>query len=304
MALTAFALTSSAAPSYELSAELDGRYGLHNWRTNSVALDAVAGSARLTIPDVAGDRFVFFALIEAVETFDDVMVHELYARVKGPMGRWNLSMGRFNVPYGLLTSFSSSRYLYETVEDRTVGVEADNGVHVSGVLGRVDYALAGTQGLGHHRAPEFPGHGLASGRVGLTLGEYDQVRVGFSAAHGYTEYVHHKGHVVRRSVGGIDATIEPGRLTMRGEISAGRVDWKPMLSGFAVADFALHRLLELTVAGSGWSNGDDSEAQVFAGAAFKHRWITIRGGYEYALEHEGEHHMVSLQLYRRFTLAR
>jgi hypothetical protein len=286
--------------SWNVSADADLRYRLSDWQHHGGGLHVAGVSVRKTLADRKGDRLILFGLIETHDNFADVMPHELYARYKGPMGSWNLTLGRFGLPYGLLSGFTASRLLYDTPYRDVLGFAVDNGVMLSGVVGMVDYAVSATQGYGPHHVPGFPGHGLGVGRVGLTLGSGAELIVGVSGVHGWTAQPHDPDHAVERALGGVDATAYLGRLLCRVELSAGMVESEFVGAGFAAFDFALLPRMDINLAVTGMVHGEELSDAWFAGVTVKPKWFTLRGGYRYA-RYDEPHHQVALQVYRLFS---
>ncbi|MBD3315157.1 MAG: hypothetical protein GF344_05175 [Chitinivibrionales bacterium] len=283
-----------------ISADADARYSIADWNHQEAKLHVLGASVRKTFSDNKGDRFTLFGLVEAHDNFSDIMVHEIYGRYKGPLGSWNLTLGRFGLPYGLLTGFSSSRLLYDMPHRALLGYSVDNGLMLSGVVGMWDYGVAVSQGYGPHHVPGFPGHGLGTTRLGVTLGDAGEVTLGVSGAYGRTADAHHEGATVMRAVGGADATLYLGRLLCRMELNGGVVDKRLMATAFAGMDYALLPRLDMNVAVTGIRQGDKTEDAWFAGLTYKQRWFTLRGGYRYAY-HKEPHHQVALQIYRLFS---
>lgn len=288
--------------SWNLSADADLRYRLSDWANHEGGVHVLGASARKTFSDSRGDRLTLFALVEAHDNFSEIMPHEWYGVYKGPLGSWNVTLGRFGVPYGLLTGFSSSRLLYDMLHHELLGLDVDNGIMLSGVRGMLDYAVSVTQGYGAHHVPGFPGHGIGIARVGFTLGDAAEILVGVSGAYGRSVRGHHRDSAVDRALGAVDATAYFGRLLCRVEVSTGMVDREFLGAGFAALDYALLRRLDINVAVGGLRHGATTRDFWFTGLTFKPPWFTVRGGYRYAYHNE-PHHQVSLQLYRLFSVS-
>jgi hypothetical protein len=293
---------TTAGATLNLSADADVRYTLSPGPVQGGGVAVVGASVRKTFADAKGDRLTLFGLVEAYDNFSQIMVHELYARYKGPLGRWNITAGRFGLPWGLLTNLSTTRLLYDFGHEHLLGLDADNGLMVSGVVGSLDYGVALTQGYGAHHQPAVKGPGLASGRLGLTLGEGAEWSVGVSGLYGSTAHEHSRDMFVKRALGGVDATAWLGRYTARAEITAGVIDAQSIVAGAGALDVALLPRLELNLALRGEHSEHGVQGRVVSGVSFKPRWFTLRGGYEYGYGTEPRHR-VALQLYRQFATA-
>ncbi len=106
-----------------------------DWEHSEANIHRIGISARKTFADRHGGRLILFGLVEAEDNFDEIMAHEFYGQYKGPMGAWNVTAGRFGLPWGLLPGFSASRLLYDMPHDRLLGMDVDSGVKVSGMVG-------------------------------------------------------------------------------------------------------------------------------------------------------------------------
>ncbi|MBD3391190.1 MAG: hypothetical protein GF418_03970 [Chitinivibrionales bacterium] len=299
----AFALAAcNVSGSWTIGIDGDARYHLEEWTGHEAELHMLGLLVRKTLADDKGDRLTVAALAEAEHNFENILLHELSAKYKGPLGRWNITAGRFIVPYGLLKTFDATRQLYESLCPGTIGFHADNGLMLSGVLGRFDYALSVTQGYGAHHVPGFPGHGFGVARLGIAVGETDEIILGISGAYGETSARHHRDSALDRGLGGIDATLYAGPVLGRAEVNAGFINGASFGAGFAAIEYAIVPRLDAIVSGTLMRKDKEWNDATFVGLAFKPKWFTIRGGYRYV--HYGEiHNRVSFQLYRLFSFA-
>ena len=304
------ALPTQVPATWNLSLDGDARYRWEDWEHSEAHLHLVGASIRKTFADSRGDRLIFFGLVEAEDNFDDVIAHELYGQYKGPLGAWNVTAGRFGLPWGLLSGFSASRLLYDMPHDRLLGMDVDSGLKVSGVAGTLDYGISFTQGYGPHHTPHDMGCGLAVGRVGFTPGDTDEISLGLSGAWGRSLLTHDEdasgmaemdaGRDILRALGGVDATLYLGRFLGRIEFASGRVDHRSLTTAFAALDYALLPKLDLNLAVNAARHGSDYEDVWFVGLTGNTPWFTIRGGYTYAGESDARH-TVTLQIYRLFS---
>jgi len=281
--------------------DADVRFEMLEGERGRARLHLLGASVRETIADSRGDRLILFGMVEARDDLSEVMLHELYARHKGPLGAWAVTVGRFRLPYGLMTDFDASRLLYGTPHETMLGMESDNGAMLSVARGAVNGAVSLTQGYGHHHPPRLPGHGIAMARVGVTPGETEEVSFGLSAAYGRTAHAHDAEMTTRRALVGADATFYAGRWLGRVEASAGRIDGRTTSAGFVALDAALAPGLDLNLAASAILNGPMSADEYFAGLTWRPRWLNVRGGYRHGGVDEGRHE-VTLQAYRLFAL--
>ena len=295
-------LFSSANAIWNVSTEGDVRYS-GNSEEHRVYVDGVSLVVRKVIADDRGDRWDFGLNSELSDNFSSFHLHELYANLKGPLGRWNITAGRVRLPFGLIRDYSTDRYLFSTNEHKTIGFESDNGLMFSGTRDRVDYGVAVTQGYGM-KFKSGIGHGLVTGRLGFTLGEFDDYTIGFSALGGTVDHSHGHGsdmeHTVRKAASAIDFTMYAGRTISRSEVLAGMHDEYLMLGLFSSLDFAFSPALSLNLAGSVVRIDEDYNDYIFSGLTWNNPLLTVRGGYTYS-HFGGTQHEITLQLYKLFS---
>lgn len=296
-----FLTSTSAQATWNISLDLDGRASYSSQEKADAELHAAGLLIRKTFADGKGDRLTFTVLGEAYETFRELMLHEAWARYKGPMGKWNVTAGRMGLPYGLLPSFSTTRLLFTTWYESSIGFDVDNGILLSGVLGDFDYGVAVTQGLGPHNHLTFPGHGLASGRAGLTLGDGGEFQLGASFIAGKAEMMHKKPMVHRLVGGGLDGTASLGVLTLRASLDGGKKDDTYYLTGFGYSEYALNGNLDINLGLKAEKKEDHRvSGSLYTGCTIKTKFLTMRGAYSY--EHAQKDHRFGLQLYRLFSI--
>ncbi len=281
-----------------ISSEIDARLRFEGRGEHEAELHLLGLSLRHTFADSRGDRLSFFGLARAEQDLSEVMLHELYLRYKGPLGAWDLTAGRFRLPYGLMNSFDAATLLYDMPHEILLGMDSDNGVLLSGAAGPVDYAASLTQGYGHH-APGFPGHGIVTVRLGIMPGETEEISVGISGAYGRSSTVHDGEPALKRALAGTDATLYLGRWLTRLEMDIGTVGGSPILACFAGLDYALTQGIDLNISASIMRFHSITASTWFAGATRRFRWFTVRGGYRY--EDTNDSHEFTIQAYYLFT---
>ena len=287
-----------ANSSGNISSEIDARLHFREGGEIDAEVHLLGLSLRHTFADRKGDRLALFGLARAEQNFSEVVLHELYARYMGPLGSWNLTLGRFRLPYGLMYSFDAATLLYDTPNELLLGMDSDNGVMLSGIAGPIDYAASFTQGYGHH-TPDFPGHGIAIIRLGIMPGETEEISIGISGAYGKSSTMHDSETVLERALAGADATLYVGRWLTRLELDAGTVGGASILAGFAGLDYALSPRIDLNMAASIVRQYSSTTGTWFAGMTWRSRWITVRGGYQY--EDPTYSHQFTIQAYYLFS---
>lgn len=265
-------------------------------------INALSGSIRKVFADDKGDRWTLYVQGELEHNLKERMIHQLYGRYKGPMGKWNLTLGRVPLPWGLLTSWSAERMPYSSPYKIRGQLKSDNGLLLSGTVGIVDYGLSLTQGYGMSTPESFPG--LFSMRVGVVPLLSGDLTIGISGAVG-TSHRGHGDHVhpVEHLTGGVDLTAYVGRGIIRIEAAGERINKQWNHQGFLELEYQLFPKLTLHSAGNLYSEKEKWNGTAFWGVSTKLKSVTIRGGYEYEKDSEDTHKAV-LQLYRQLSLTR
>ncbi len=269
-------------------------------------IKALTGSVRQVFSDKKGDRLILYGQVEIEENFSMYMLHQLYARYKGPMGKWNITLGRVLLPWGLRTSWSPERLPYSSPYKLTKILTADNGVMISGTVGVLEYGLAVTQGYGMGEIHDFPGEGLATGRIAISPLISGDLTVGLSGSAGtsYRSTMGHGHHAqpVEHISGALDLTAFIGRGTVRLEAGADKTERFLEKRGFLELEHQLLPKLSLLAAGNVYSVHEEWQGTLYGGVSTKLKSVTIRGGYEYAYKKNTQ--KITLQLYRQFSFNR
>ena len=135
-------------------------------------------------------------------------------------GRFNIKAGHFEIPFGLEVPINTNGTLRQMITARNLGVVADWGAGVNGVVPEagVEYEVTISRGTGieyFDRGDPF----IVAGRVG-TSGEKD-INFGLSALHGE---IAGRVDTIRRTRIGIDGQWYTGPIGLLGEVSLGRND--------------------------------------------------------------------------------
>ncbi len=268
-------------------------------------INSLGISLRKIISDSRGDRLIFFILADTSNNLEHFNLHQSYAQLKGPMGKWVISIGRVPVPWGLLTEWSPERMPYNNPYPNAGINPADNGILVNGILGMFDYAAALTQGYGMGEIHTFPGPGVFTARGSITPDIAGDYTFGLSFTTG-TSYISEHGHSgdrtkEKRTAVAVDAQMYIGRGTWRFEAGQRRVDDIDQRYLFSTVEYALLPRVDIIVAATAWTHGHEHEfGTIWMGASTPIRSLTLRGGYEYEKKLTSAH-TFSLQLYRSFS---
>ena len=128
-----------------------------------------------------------------------------YAVVKLGLGRPNIRVGQFVVPFGNLTSYETHTRPLQTLYAHSLGVRIDRGVSVEGMSGAYDWWLALVGGNGPRGDNDGRPAFVARAARRLILPSGARVSIGFSAM---------SGSSMPRFATGIDPTMEHGDMGM------------------------------------------------------------------------------------------
>ena len=237
-----FVGTSRVFASLSLTADLDSRYENTDFEDGEAKVEALGLSLKKVFADDKGDRIILFTLLDAMDNFREVMVDQAYVQYKGPMGKWNIILGRYIVPFGLLPNYSTKRLLIKTLEYDTLGLNSDSGLQVSGVIQDFDYAFSLSQGTGTNRWADIDNEPVVSFRLGRQGADFEDVRVGLSGFWGRVmpDKTHGElGPAAYKKLLAIDLIKYQGPMVARAEITVGEEDDKFLNGAFLGADYAI-----------------------------------------------------------------
>ncbi len=304
--LGAFALAFTAMPALADSTQISGGTDLRaSYNTQShnddYALQGLFLNLRHVISDESGDRYILVGQIDAEDNFEEVRPYNTYAQIKGPLGKINLRVGHYLLPFGLLSYYDTERLLVHGIEEENLGNRLDWGAQMLGYSGPVDYALSVSQGSGSEfRDPD--GNKLVTGRIGL---QKDYSRYGFSVMTGKVDVDDEEDgadYQERRRIA-LDAEWDLAPWTLRGELIAGQDSGEAVNGGVMLVDYDLTPKLTLN-SKIGWWHEDETEPEAALGFSYSlpHNLI-LRAADNYR-ERDGEsEHLFSIQLYWEFSHA-
>lgn len=242
-----FLLVFTAQPQATLffTGDLDLRYKNIDFNKNEFELYVAGISLRKVFADKMGDRIILFLLAETMHNFDETMIDQGYFQYKGPLGKWNIILGRYRLPYGLLSNYSTERLLITTVENETIGFSSDNGLQLSGTIKNFDYAISLSQGVGQvFRQIDIDNNGMISFRVGYQGIDFEDFRIGLSGLIGKI-IQEAPNDVLNKKLLGVDIIKYSGPLVFRSEFSLGKEAEKNLLGVFSGIDYAMLSKIDL-----------------------------------------------------------
>jgi len=251
-----------------------------DFEESKFSLYKIGVGIKKNISDDKGDRFQFFLRAEAEENFSENKIAQLYAKYKGPMGRWNFTFGRSFIPFGLLTDYDSEMLIIKTQEHKTIGYRTSDGLKFSGFWRSIDYELF----LGLNNWEKNLSYASADKMAGFKISykgyDPEDLKIGLSFLAGELS----DGS---KLLAGIDITKYHNLLVGRAEIAAGKEADKNLLSVFTGIDYGIFPSVDLNLAYT-YFKSDFDENAVFCGFTYNtpFRGTILRAGNKYYFEDE------------------
>ena len=236
-----FVFQEKANAAFFITADTDLRY---TTKENKLKIEGSGVSLRKIISDRKGDRIILFTLLDAMDNFEKIMFDQSYIQYKGPLGRWNVTAGRFRLPFGLLPNYSTKRLLIKTLEYKTIGLAEDTGLLFSGVLRDFDYGVSISHGEGHGRWTDRDTDKLLTFRIGYQGVDFEDLRIGLSGLSGRVMQKHTRD-ILYKELLAVDVIKYYGQIAMRGELSLGRQEQKNLIGFFSGIDYTIFPRVEL-----------------------------------------------------------
>ncbi len=260
-----------SAQSLQLSGGFDTRYRKTNGEPNTFELHGAFLNMRKVFSDELGDRLILVTQYDFEDNFQESHFYYTYAQLKGPLGKINLRIGRYVLPFGLLKYYDTERLLLQTMEKQTIDIKTDVGAQVFGYLDDLDYAFSVTNGVGLYWK-DVDENKLIIARIGLN---FDDNRFGLSYLNGRifapaTSEFPVEEYSYKRLIA-FDLQQYVDLFTIRGELTYGRVDAENTGGGFAGIDYALLPNLDANFKYALWNTGRNEH---FIGAGLSYNILT------------------------------
>jgi len=293
----------SEAGSFQVSGGADARFVNTDGDENDVKLEGLFLNLRKVISDEKGDRLIAVGQLDMDHNFEEIRPYQTYLQYKGPLGRWNIRVGHYILPFGLLSNYDTERLILKTQEDLSLGIKLDTGVEVLGFVGDFDYAISITQGVGENRLTDVDNDKLITARIGW---QGEDISIGLSGLIG--KVLTQKDSIIRKEIGSntfyekritIDITKYIGPLTFRGELIGGADKDEIVGGGLLKTDYALTPKLELNLKYAHWQRNG---VRTFMGAGFSYelyKGLFLRVADEYQFGKEDKN-VATLQTYFEF----
>jgi len=290
-----FALPAEAA--LFITADKDLRYSDEKAEVKALGL-----SLRKVFADERGDRIILFTVIDSMHNFQETMLGQAYIQYKGPLGRWNLTAGRYQLPFGLLPNYTTKRLLIESLEYETIGIRSDQGLQLSGVVKDFDYAISLSQGVGVRRWTDIDNNWLITARVGYQGVDFEDLRIGLSALSG--RIMPDKMHSPMKTPAyknllALDLIRYYGPLVWRAELTYGEEGDKRLNGIFTGVDYALFPKTDLNLGYTHLNRAGYEKDALTIGLTYNLAGFQLRAAQKLSLE--GDQDEFSFQIYRLWT---
>ncbi|MEM5799956.1 MAG: hypothetical protein QXZ43_04820 [Candidatus Aenigmatarchaeota archaeon] len=283
---------------------MDGRYTIESKDKMVLKLEGLFINIRSIFSDYKGDRIIIVGQLDIENNLKIIKPYQAFFQYKGPLGKWNIRVGHYILPFGLLSNYDTERLILKTMEDLNLGIKLDTGIELLGFLGSFDYAVSVSQGVGQNRLTDIDNDKLITARIGW---QDEDINLGLSGFIG--EVLTEKDSIIRKEIGseslyekrlGLDLTKYIGQLTLRGELNIGK-DKNDSVGGILLeADYSLIQKLELNFKYAYWQR---KGSRNFIGIGFSYellRGLFIRFANEYQFGKENKNEFI-LQIYYDFS---
>ena len=280
-----------------VTADKDLRYSDDEFKAEALGL-----ILRKVFADQRGDRIILFTGIDSMHNFKETHLEQAYIQYKGPLGRWNLTAGRYLLPFGLLPNYSTKRLLIESLEYETIGLRYDTGLQLSGVLKDFDYAISLSQGVGIGRWTDIDNEELITFRIGYQGVDFEDLRIGLSGLVGRVrpDKMHGRGGSSKyKQLLALDLIKYHGLLVWRAELTYGEEEDKRLNGIFSGVDYALFPRIDLNLGYTHLNRDGDKKDALTIGLTYNLAGFQLRAAQKLSLG--GEQDEFSIQVYRLFT---
>lgn len=211
-----------------------------DYTEDKLSFEKASVGIKKVLSDEKGDRLHLFLKLEAEDNFNETNIDQLYAKYKGPMGRWNITLGRSLIPFGLLTDYDSEMLILETQEKKTIGYKSDDGIKLSGFWKSMDYELLLSPGKLMKNDHKESNDKMLSLKTSFKGYELEDTKLGFSFLTG-------KFQGIKKELFGVDITKYDGLLVSRNEFVVGKEGRDDLLSIFTGIDYNIFPSVDLNL---------------------------------------------------------
>lgn len=306
MLLASILPASSWAEGLQLSGGVDGRYTHENHpQQDEVELKGLFLNLRQVWADETGDRWIGVAQADFDHNFEDIRPYQVYLQYKGPLGKWNVRAGHYLLPFGLLATYDTERFVLQGFEDTSLGIRKDTGAQFLGHSGDWDYAVSVSDGLSDIRFADSRANPVLTARLAYVK---DDWQIGLSTLIGrpWARFEPLVGEedtsasFTQERRAAFDATKSFGPLTVRAEAGGGTDNGRGVWGGVVLADYALLPKLDLNTRYAYWHRDGDSQS-VGLGLSYnvwRGLFLRVADNYEFG---KREQNALTTQVYFEFT---
>jgi hypothetical protein len=290
-------LLSLQANAFQIDLEGSLQHQNTDFEQNNTSVNIVGLGLKQIISDDKGDRLQLFLKTEAEDNFKEINLSQLYAKYKGPMGKWNLTLGRSIIPFGLITDYDSEFLILKTQEKKTIGFKTTDGLKLSGFWKQIDYEIQLSPGKWSEHSNKISEDKMASLKLSHKGYDVEDWQLGFSVLAG--EFAD-----VEKSLASVDITKFKGLLVSRNEFVIGREADEYLYSLFAGIDYSVLPSVDMNMAYT-FLKTEYKEHTAFLGFSYNTPFygFVLRAGNKYTFkDNTGEDtNEIFIQIYNRFS---
>lgn len=285
---------------FYLSGGVDARYKNITNNSDRLILNGVFLNLRKVIKDSYGDRFIIVGQMDFDDNFGKIKPYQTYIHYKGPMGMFNMKLGHFILPFGLLHRYDTERLILQSMELINIGIKLDTGVELSGFTKDYDWSVSVTNGTVVDRLIDVDIDKVITARFGYSR---DDINAGFSFLLGKVfvgrESIIYKDvlqDTIYEKRIALDFTRFFGPITVNSEIVAGMDGSRTVGGVLLLVDYALNPKLEVNLKYSYFKRGGERN---FLGAGITYQilkglYLRVADEYEFGKE---DKNVASIQIY-------
>lgn len=290
-------LLSVYAEALQIDVEGSLQHKNSDYTNNKLTFEKSSVSIKKVISDEKGDKLNIFLKLEAEDNFEEKNVDQFYIKYKGPMGRWNMALGRSLIPFGLLTDYDSEMLILETQDKKTIGYRNDDGIKITGFWKSMDYALLASPGKWMKNDKKWNKDKMVSLKISFKGYDFEDPQLGFSFLSG-------KFEGINKDLFAIDVIKYHDLLVTRNELVIGKQGIDDLWSLFWGVDYSLLSSVNLNVAYSHFkSNYEESSA--FLGATYNSPFygLVFRTGNKHHFKNErgNNKNEIFIQVYKSYS---
>jgi hypothetical protein len=269
--LLALSASGATAQSLQVSGGFDTRYKKGSNEPNTFELRGAFLNLRKVFSDELGDRLILVTQYDFEDNFRESHFYYTYAQIKGPLGKINFRIGRYVLPFGLLTYYDTERLLLQTLEKQSLGIKTDVGAQVFGYVGDLDYAFSISNGVGRYWK-DIDRNKLLIARLGLA-GE--DTRAGLSCLNGQiftpmTREFPFDSYAYRQRLA-FDIEHYYDLFIIRSELLYGSEEGVKVGSGFVGVDYSITPTIDVNLMYAVWNKKTNMH---LAGVGFSYNFLS------------------------------